>query len=178
MRALADRRMPGPSPSPPAVATGVPRGAPPPHPMGPPMPAPRLPRSGPPWGTGDAPAPRMPGDTVGPPRDAMVGRFSGFQISRFPRTHRTPTQPERGKIVPWGSGDLETWEPGDLLRAPAHAHSGRSTGTNDPEQSFGLRLCRGRSWVKAGPRQGQRWSIELLHDAALTASNNFTSTDQ
>ena len=98
------------------------------------MPGARLGRSGPLEARQVTPARRRSGAGPG----AKQGRFSGFLISRFPRTQHAPTAYECDRIAPGKSGNLEAWEPGDLRRAPAHAHSGRSTGTNDPLRSVVL----------------------------------------
>jgi hypothetical protein len=61
-------------------------------------------------------------------------RIPDFQVP----THAAlvpPTPSERGRMASGDAGGLETWEPGDLPRAPTHAHSGRSTGTSDPSET-------------------------------------------
>lgn len=61
----------------------------------------------------------------------QVFRIPDFQVPTY-APHTDPAGAPRD-----GAGEsenLETWEPGDLLRVPAHAHSGRSMGTCDPKQ--------------------------------------------
>jgi hypothetical protein len=69
------------------------------------MPGARLGRSGPLEARQVTPARRRSGAGPG----AKQGRFSGFQISRFPRTQYAPTLPERRQIASGESGNLETW---------------------------------------------------------------------
>jgi len=82
--------------------------------------------------------------------DRPVFRIPDFQVP----THAPPappTPPGRGRMAPVKSGDLGTWDSGDLPRAPAHAHSGRSTGTNDSKQSH---ACWPESIAKPIPPSG------------------------
>jgi len=86
--------------------------------MGSPMPAPRQPRGGPLCGTRDAPRDARPGTQW---RRTATRRSAGFQDSRFPGSHARITRRNRRSAARWrrrNSGDLETWEPGDLPGAP------------------------------------------------------------
>jgi len=91
------------------------------------MAARRARRSGPIWGTRDPPRAARPGDVVGPHRQptgaVALGTHAstGFQDASLSGSP-TPTTPERGQMAPGESGDLETWESGDLpgaARAPS-----------------------------------------------------------
>ena len=79
------------------------------------MPGPRPRRCGPLRCSSGPAARRPPGNSLGRPRDAQVGRFSGFQISRFPRTHHAPHRPRRSaagwRRGLWESGNLGIWRP-------------------------------------------------------------------
>jgi hypothetical protein len=55
---------------------------------------------------------------------ARAGRFSGFQISRFPRTSRCAGLSAAG----WGRGGLAIWKPGSLPGAPRAPSKRKITG--------------------------------------------------
>ena len=124
----------------------------PPPPPSPPE-SPEAPRRRTPWGhpcpPRDCPAASHSGATRDAPRAARPGTGWGRaesaarQVFRIPDL-QVPTQPPRAaltphecdRMAPRESGDLETWESGELPRTPPHALSGRSTGTNDLKRTL------------------------------------------